>query len=440
MLYVVRREDPFPDDFETRDIKGGTSNILQRFKRWGEDAYCPHCFSRYYPGTQVCPLCTERFKGNARYIGSSEKVRLAGTVLNARFKLGDVLDVTDESVLYAAWDQKRSRQVFIREFFIRDSMLRQENRRIVPLPGTCVNAFSRATNIFQRIHKNTFFYNNTYFALEDIPADPGSKTETVDLRRQCFAAVCGNIGSRTRQEDAADVITGRDFAYGVLCDGMGGMGNGGMASSLCLRELIRIYQALCFSPVISLLPQLKETIQRVDMQIAQLRDESGRRLGCGTTLVCAILRQGALYYASVGDSRLYLIRNSSIRQLNHEHTLRQMLRDQERIETSGAEPDTACSNGDALTSYIGVGGLSQLDITDVPLPLEDDDTVLLCSDGLYRTLTDAEIHGILCQAAPPKAAAQNLISSALKKELPHQDNLTAIVIRYAPKAGKEGSV
>ena len=117
-----------------------------------------------------------------------------------------------------------------------------------------------------------------------------------------------------------------------------------------------------------------------------------------------------------------------------------MLRDQERIETSGAEPDTACSNGDALTSYIGVGGLSQLDITDVPLPLEDDDTVLLCSDGLYRTLTDAEIHGILCQAAPPKAAAQNLISSALKKELPHQDNLTAIVIRYAPKAGKEGSV
>lgn len=368
-----------------------------------ETPRCPHCFSSYLPGTQLCPLCRDKRQTSRDTIYEG---LAPDTVLCGRFRLGISLDESSEGMLFAAWDQKRSRQVFLRVLRSGDAPQRQS----------------------RKIHARVFTSGSIRFSLE-----PDCAFRRVDADLPVFqyrSAVCSAAGSRSNQEDAAGVINGRDFAYGIVCDGMGGMGNGALASGFCLKELKSIFQALCFGPASGILPQLEHFIRQVDQQIAGLQNDHGEYLRCGTTLVCAVLREARLYYASVGDSRLYLVRSGSIVQLTKEHTLQQTLLHQVAQGELTYEQAMEHPHREALTSYVGMGGLRELDRPEVPISLALEDMLLLCSDGLYRALPDAEILSVFSRAREPQEVAQGLIAAALEKRLPHQDNLTAVVMQF----------
>lgn len=376
---------------------------MRLFRGKKEKDRCPYCFSPYLPSTQFCPLCREK-KRTALEV--DRETLKAGTVLNERYQLGSVLETQPGGIVYAAWDLKRERQVFFREV---------EDNTVLQMQTA-------------KTKRKVFSSNGRQFVLENQYAF--RKEENCPPAFQCRAAVKSEIGTRVNQEDAADVITGRDFAYGILCDGMGGMGNGALASGLCLKSLKTIYQILCFGPAAGILPQLERTIRQIDNQIAGLRNPDGDLLHCGTTLVCAVIRNGRLFYASVGDSRLYLIRSGTIRQLTEEHTLFQALLRQVKRGELTYEQAIANPRREALTSYIGLGGLQELDVPESFVLLAQSDMLLLCSDGLYRALSDEEMLSILCRSEVPSEAVQNLIAGALEKQLPHQDNLTAVVMQF----------
>ena len=137
----------------------------------------------------------------------------------------------------------------------------------------------------------------------------------------------------------------------------------------------------------------------------------------GTTVVSAYFSANnqRVYIAHVGDSRCYRLRSRVLTQLTTDHTL----------GAAGIQGKTA----GILSRAIGVEPNVEVDMTiESPLP---GDTYLLCSDGLFRELSEPQIAGILQEATGAQQAADSLIERA--NHAGGGDNITAIVLRHAAK-------
>ena len=94
--------------------------------------------------------------------------------------------------------------------------------------------------------------------------------------------------------------------------------------------------------------------------------------------------------------------------------------------------------GEALTSYIGVGNVSLMDVNEFPFELVPGDYVILCSDGMYRTLAEEEIYKIVTENEDDvQKAATELTDQVMKKGKKNQDNTSVIVMRYIKKCQEE---
>ena len=129
------------------------------------------------------------------------------------------------------------------------------------------------------------------------------------------------LGARTGQEDSFTVAGAFDAAmvqekglFFAVCDGMGGMKDGRLASETAIQSLRQSFQAMDRSQ--DLAPQLKQSVYQASAQVeARIWGEGG------STVVMGILYQDRLYYASVGDSFLYLLREGNLLRLNAEQNL-----------------------------------------------------------------------------------------------------------------------
>jgi serine/threonine protein phosphatase PrpC len=154
---------------------------------------------------------------------------------------------------------------------------------------------------------------------------------------------------------------------------------------------------------------------------------SGRDKG-GSTVVAVIIHGGNLYWVAVGDSRICLIRNGAIMQVNREHVYSVDLDEKAATgeiswESAAGDPKRA-----ALTSYLGMSTLEKIDRSLRPMQLLDGDRVLLMSDGIFGILTDNEI--LHAMSLPPQDSAMKLQEMTLAKQNPNQDNLTAVIFEY----------
>lgn len=243
-----------------------------------------------------------------------------------------------------------------------------------------------------------------------------------------------DIGRRSYQQDAVKVA--EDYMYqvsqkliAVLCDGMGGLQGGERASQLSTQLL---YQAFCDVNVEDHVPEFFHAmVDMVDRQVCALKDEHGNPLRAGTTLASVILLGRELYWVSVGDSRIYLLREGELIQLTVDHNFGMLLAEKVRNGQMSRQEAETHPKREALVSFIGVGGPQYIDNNDKPLLLEDEDCILICSDGLYRTLSPEEILRVVAACGNDmQEAAEDLIAAALAKGSRHQDNTTAIMIKY----------
>jgi hypothetical protein len=139
-------------------------------------------------------------------------------------------------------------------------------------------------------------------------------------------------------------------------------------------------------------------------------------------MTAAVIHEGILYWANVGDSRVYLIRDGQITQLTRDHTLTQRKVDQGLIRPEQAEMDPDSS---VLTRSLGAESSVQVDLFP-PLQLAPGDVVLLCSDGLTDMLEDAEI-ARLVGSGSSKRAAQRLVTAANRRG--GFDNISVVLAR-----------
>lgn len=236
------------------------------------------------------------------------------------------------------------------------------------------------------------------------------------------------IGSRRSQQDSVFGYVSGSCALGIVCDGMGGLCGGEIASRVALESLADAW--LAQTDVWDIPDFFRREAVSADEKVYQQEAADGRRLEAGTTIVAAIVRQNELYWLSVGDSRLYFIRGQEILSLNVEHNYRMELNTLLRQGLLTAQEYEAEEyRAEALTSYLGIGDLSVMDISPRAYPLVEGDIILLASDGLYRSLNEEEILTIVQKNRQNMQQAAQALTAAVDGRK-KQDNTSVVILRY----------
>jgi protein phosphatase len=238
-------------------------------------------------------------------------------------------------------------------------------------------------------------------------------------------------GSRGEQQDAfafSDPKAANAVHAGFLAmiaDGMGGMTSGREASRAATRAFLENYAAK--TPEEPIFDALRRAAFRANEAVLEIGGLSPGSVG--TTLAAVAVHEDMLYWLSVGDSRVYILDAGSITQLNDEHNLKSKLRRLARRGLAGADEAERHPQSEALTSYIGIEELTEIDASSSPLRIKGGDQVILCTDGLYRTLSEDEIFETARRAFAGDAA-RLLVEKTIEKRRPNQDNVTVVALSF----------
>ena len=212
----------------------------------------------------------------------------------------------------------------------------------------------------------------------------------------------------------------------AVADGMGGAQAGEVASRIAASA----FERGPGNDDASAEGQLEEIAQRANRKIHKLAQEDSSRAGMGTTLTAAMLRDDAVSFGHVGDSRAYLLRDGQLKRLTKDHSLVEELRRQGRLTEEQAEEHPQRS---IITRALGPE--PSVNVDTMTFPARDGDVFLLCSDGLTTMVSDDEIRDILVNSRSLRTAVSKLVDAANRRG--GRDNITAIAFRVADAGAKE---
>jgi PPM family protein phosphatase len=223
----------------------------------------------------------------------------------------------------------------------------------------------------------------------------------------------------------------------VLSDGMGGLDSGERASRLAVEILIAHCRDAEANPALAVFGshiegvseasnRLASAVRLANREIYEAAQELGGKGNMGATMVAVRCLPDRLCIAHVGDSRAYLLRKGQFDQLTEDHSF---VAEQVRRGILKAEEAGRSKMQNVLTRALGVDHHVEVDVTEELLMEED--VYLLCSDGLFRELSEQQIAGVLSESSGAQDSADRLVELAIQAG--GGDNITAIVLRYASK-------
>jgi PPM family protein phosphatase len=241
------------------------------------------------------------------------------------------------------------------------------------------------------------------------------------------------IGKRPYQQDRMAHWSTRDALFMVVADGMGGHAHGDVAAQITVDCMGAAFRSEAKPKVADPDRFLFGTITRAHAMILH----QTQRLGLSqdqsnsprTTVVACLVQAGYAYWSFVGDSRLYVIRDGRILTRTRDHTPVQMLIDAGRIreEAAATHPDR-----NKLLQCLGGPRPPRVEPT-AQARLNEDDLVLLCSDGFWGPLTQRQLlMGVLGRDL--KKALPELMSLAETRAGPRCDNLSVLAVHWHDKA------
>jgi PPM family protein phosphatase len=245
-----------------------------------------------------------------------------------------------------------------------------------------------------------------------------------------------HIGNRSSQQDSfgfGDLDDEAFLAHGgfvaVVCDGMGGMEHGDAASRMAVRAFLEAYRRK--SPAESIPEALERSAHEANDRVVEMAHELGAAESVGTTLVAAVLvdagpKNKAMYFISVGDSGLFHVSDGQIQTVNRPHVFANLLDNAVARGSMSREQALVHPERESLTSFIGVEVLEEIDRNVDPWPLSEGDSILLASDGLFKTLSPEEILSAL--NGPAQGWPDALVARTLAKQYEYQDNVTVLSV------------
>jgi formylglycine-generating enzyme required for sulfatase activity/serine/threonine protein phosphatase PrpC len=236
-------------------------------------------------------------------------------------------------------------------------------------------------------------------------------------------------GARDYQEDAYMVNQLGEADNGDLCsliimaDGMGGHAAGNVASNMVVATFNKTFQGKF--PTTEVADVLTDALNRSNDQIRASVKETPALRGMGCTMVTAYLQDSDLYWVSVGDSHLYLIRDRELIKQNADHSYGAYL---DMMKEQGMEIDEqAGMSRNMLMSAMTGEEISSIDVAETPIKLRPGDRVIVASDGL-DTLGAGAIIQYSSWSATAKECVYALLKAVEDANKINQDNTTLIVV------------
>lgn len=247
---------------------------------------------------------------------------------------------------------------------------------------------------------------------------------------------CSDVGQvRENNEDSFRVAP--EINLFVLSDGMGGQSSGEIASRLASETVIAHCREAAENPALPFFGRMTEGASEFGNRLAsafhlanhavhQAAQANTALGGMGATLVAVLFADERVSVAHVGDSRAYRLRNGRLEPLTQDHSFVAEQVRQGRMTEQEAQNSNLQN---VLLRAVGVEREIEVDLNEELFA--DEDVLLLCSDGLTKELSEAQIAGALAQAEDADTAAKRLIQ--LANDAGGNDNITAIVVRHAPR-------
>lgn len=213
-------------------------------------------------------------------------------------------------------------------------------------------------------------------------------------------------------------------AWAVVCDGMGGVAGGNVASSNAVKvisERITSSYRPNMSPN-SIKNMLISAITAANINVYDMSRTNSELEGMGTTVVCAVITDGVAHIAHAGDSRAYAVKKDNIYQLTKDHSVVQELVERGQITEDEAKNHP---RKNIITRALGVN--SELKVDYCEYDLDDNDIIVLCTDGFTNFVDDNEFHDIV-ENNTYYEIADLLVSKA--NDNGGGDNITVVALSY----------
>ncbi len=253
--------------------------------------------------------------------------------------------------------------------------------------------------------------------------------------QQLLAATSQSVGKqREHNEDSLLAITATlagktanvPFGLYMVADGMGGHQFGEVASNAAVRviagQIFRKFHSYLFAiPTQQPEDSLQEIMENAIKEAHRVVQKDAP--GSGTTVTAALVVGQQLTIGHVGDSRAYIIHTSGrAEQLTHDHSLVQRL---EELGHLNKEEAASFPHRNVLIRALGQGESLDVDVFTIPFPTQD--TLMLCTDGLWGVVQDSEIARSMMDAPNLQRASQNLVTAANTAGGP--DNISVVLVQ-----------
>ena len=213
-----------------------------------------------------------------------------------------------------------------------------------------------------------------------------------------------------------------EVAWAVVCDGMGGAAGGNIASALAVKvisdKITSSYNEKMRDSSIKNL--LDSAITAANIEVYDMAYSRPDLKGMGTTVVAVVVRNNVAHIAHAGDSRAYIVNKDGVEQITVDHSLVQNLVDRGEITKEEAEHHP---NKNVITRALGVDKRIDVDFSEVDL--QENETLILCTDGLSNCVNNAEIADDI-KDGQYYAFADRLVKRANKNG--GNDNITVVAI------------
>jgi protein phosphatase len=207
----------------------------------------------------------------------------------------------------------------------------------------------------------------------------------------------------------------------VVADGVGGHERGEVASETAVLCVIEGFRSAARGEALT--ASMPRIVQKANLKVYEAgKAASPGGVNMATTIVACALRYDRAVIAHVGDSRCYLIRHGIAQQITRDHTV---VADQMRLGILTAEEAERSEKRHVLSRSLGSDLFVNVEIDDCQVHV--DDSLLLCSDGLYGSVKPADIANTVAFNPDPKVAAAKLVE--LAKERDGGDNISVQLIR-----------
>ena len=232
-------------------------------------------------------------------------------------------------------------------------------------------------------------------------------------------------GRKYNQDCVAHAYTDQSLLL-ILADGMGGHSHGELAAQITIKTFMQAFSVEAKPRVAQPAEFLSRVMRKAHEAIIQFAQDQGLPGSPGTTCIAALIQDGRVCWAHAGDSRVYLLRENMVMAVTHDHSVVQQWADlgfitEEQMKT---HPDRH-----KITNCLGGEGDMFFVESSAEMDLQQEDVLLLCSDGLWGPLSAAEISNSL-MLKPLPGAVDQLMALALYREGARADNTTAVVARW----------